>query len=397
MYFIVAVYEQHKLLLEDAITMEEDNNFEDLLTKTLGYITERNVTLKFFNPLTNHWAGIRDLNTKLTFCKNFEPCQLQFTLEATELESLKDKTVINPLERMMENSKKLHLPTKHVIVNRKDLMFNDLIDLLNQKSVGWVIGIHETIGNSFVNKLIDLLWYIDPHHEKIKVRGCIIPDIFLTLPQYQINETYNQFYFTGHHKKEQLSSEKLELLIKAIESNVSQPWASQNIWKNIVDDVFNLCHITRKYVSYLKNVNERMKFINESNEPVRNIFNNISIETRESQQIINKKYDVISSLLQTSDDYELHFLDNYLPESKKDRYEFIIDMKLKVPFTLYRYYHGNYLGTLNFIWKVFDNPTERNQTFEAQAIAFANDMIPKFFTRQMKKNIAEKVLFYLLF
>ena len=76
-----------------------------------------------------------------------------------------------------------------------------------------------------------MLWYIDPHHEKIKARGCTIPDIFLTLPQYQINETYNQFYFTGHHKKEQISSEKLETLIKTIESCVSQPWASQNIWK----------------------------------------------------------------------------------------------------------------------------------------------------------------------
>ncbi|PYY20207.1 MAG: hypothetical protein DMG62_23830 [Acidobacteria bacterium] len=393
MYFIVAVYKQNKLLLEDAITMEEDNSFEDLLIETLGYITEEKVTLKFFNTLTNHWAGIRDLNTKLIFCKNFEPCQLQFTLNTTESESLEDtRTNINPLERMMENSKRLHLPTKHLFVNRKDLMFNDLIDLLNQKSVGWIIGIHETIGNSFVNKLIDLLWYIDPHHEKIKARGCTIPDIFLTLPQYQINETYNQFYFTGHHKKEQISSEKLETLIKTIESCVSQPWASQNIWKNIIGDIFNLCHIMRKYISYLKNVNERMKFINESDEPVRNIFNNISIETRESLQIINKKYDTISLLLQTSDDYELHFLDNYLPESKKDRYEFINNMKLKVPFTLYRYYHGNYLGTLNFIWKIFDDPAERSKTFEAQAITLANDMIPKFFTRQMKKNIAEKVL-----
>ena len=69
MYFIVAVYKQNKLLLEDAITTEEDNNFEDLLIETLG----ENVTLKFFNLLTN-------LNTKLIFCKNFEPCQLQLHL-----------------------------------------------------------------------------------------------------------------------------------------------------------------------------------------------------------------------------------------------------------------------------------------------------------------------------
>ena len=95
------------------------------------------------------------------------------------------------------------------------------------------------IGNNFVNKLINLLQYIDSHHEKIKVHKCTIPDIFLTLPQYQINETYNQFYFTGHHKKEQIS-EKLENLIKAIELCVFQPQASQNIWKNIIGDIFNM-------------------------------------------------------------------------------------------------------------------------------------------------------------
>ena len=80
MYFIVAVYKQNKLLLEDAITMEEDNNFEDLLIETLEYITEEKGILKFFNPLTNYWTGIRNLNTKLIFCKNFELYQLQFIL-----------------------------------------------------------------------------------------------------------------------------------------------------------------------------------------------------------------------------------------------------------------------------------------------------------------------------
>ena len=62
---------------------------------------------------------------------------ITITLNTTESESLEDtRTNINPLERMIKNSKRLHLPTKHLFVNRKDLMFNDLIDLLSQKSVG---------------------------------------------------------------------------------------------------------------------------------------------------------------------------------------------------------------------------------------------------------------------
>jgi hypothetical protein len=31
MHFIVGVYDKNKLVLEDAITIDEDNNFEDLL------------------------------------------------------------------------------------------------------------------------------------------------------------------------------------------------------------------------------------------------------------------------------------------------------------------------------------------------------------------------------
>ena len=61
---------------------------------------------------------------------------ITITLNTTESESLEDtRTNINPLERIIENSKRLHLLTKHLFVNRKDLMFNDLIDLLSQSSV----------------------------------------------------------------------------------------------------------------------------------------------------------------------------------------------------------------------------------------------------------------------
>ena len=39
---------------------------------------------------------------------------------------------------------------------------------------------------------------------------------FFTLPQYQNNEKYNQFYFTSHHKKEQLKSDNLKILLKQL-------------------------------------------------------------------------------------------------------------------------------------------------------------------------------------
>lgn len=61
-------------------------------------------------------------------------------------------------------------------------------------------------------------------------------------------------------------------------------------------------------------------------------------------------------------------------------------------FTLYRYYHGNYLGTLNFIWKTPDSISEQDKSQEAKMLTLANEMIPSYFTRQMRKNVTEKVL-----
>ena len=62
---------------------------------------------------------------------NYVNYNLHLIVNTTESESLEDtRTNINPLERMIKNSKRLHLSTKHLFVNRKDLMFNDLIGWL---------------------------------------------------------------------------------------------------------------------------------------------------------------------------------------------------------------------------------------------------------------------------
>ena len=58
-------------MLEDAIIIEEDNNFEDLLFEAIGYSTEKMVTTKFYNPLTKNWTNVRNFDTKLSLCRTF--------------------------------------------------------------------------------------------------------------------------------------------------------------------------------------------------------------------------------------------------------------------------------------------------------------------------------------
>jgi hypothetical protein len=62
-------------------------------------------------------------------------------------------------------------------------------------------------------------------------------------------------------------------------------------------------------------------------------------------------------------------------------------------FIFFRYPHGNYLGTLNFIWKEPDTEeiNEDYETLKAQMIIRINDIIPIYCTRQMRKNVFQKV------
>jgi len=55
MYFIVAIYEQNRLLQEDAIDIKENKNFEDLLSEIWGYrVDDQKISVQFYNPIMNH-------------------------------------------------------------------------------------------------------------------------------------------------------------------------------------------------------------------------------------------------------------------------------------------------------------------------------------------------------
>src|SRR5271154_3301596 len=319
MWFIVAVYKEKKLLNENAIEMETSlHTFNDLLLEVLGYdIFDQPVIVQIYNELTKNWAIVKyGLNANLNLCENFQQCQIRFTLKEHENLEQIDKH-IDGLNKIMEASKMHRLPKERNFVTRYDLLYNDLIKLLEIKSLGWYGSAHESIGGSFIKALADLLWYVDPHHEKLISRNCIIPEIFLSLQQYKIKSSYNLFYYTGKHKKEQLKQEMLAAHVKTLEHFVTQPWISQESWKSFISNTFELCHNIRKYATYLKSVNDEMVLNHLRNEPIRSLLNNITLEIREKRRDFNQKFQTISDLLYNSDFYELHLLDNYLPEDKR--------------------------------------------------------------------------------
>ena len=81
----------------------------------------------------------------------------------------------------------------------------------------------------------------------------------------------------------------------------------------------------------------------------------------------------------------------YLLKDILKQYDYIKNLQLDIPVTIYRYHQENYLGTLNYIWKVLTSPDDRDKTQLAQTMASIQSLLPKYFTRQMRKNVLYKV------
>jgi hypothetical protein len=61
----------------------------------------------------------------------------------------------------------------------------------------------------------------------------------------------------------------------------------------------------------------------------------------------------------------------------------------------YKYHQGNYLGTINYIWKILDNEVfndKRNETLKACMLARIHEKLPHYFTQQMRKNVLNKAI-----
>ena len=97
--------------------------------------------VQFYNELTKNWAGVKyGLNASLSLCEKFQPCQVKFTLKEQEILEEREeegRQNINGLNKIMEASRICRLPKERNFVTRHDLLYYDLIKLLEIKLLGW--------------------------------------------------------------------------------------------------------------------------------------------------------------------------------------------------------------------------------------------------------------------
>ena len=89
--------------------------------------------------------------------------------------------------------------------NRKDQLYNAIIDLFRERGLGWQEP--ETYGKQFIRHLSNLFWYIEGHHEVLASRACPIPVYFSTIVGYNRPEL-------SKHRKRSISNLSRDVLLE---------------------------------------------------------------------------------------------------------------------------------------------------------------------------------------
>ncbi|CAG8853841.1 44346_t:CDS:2, partial [Gigaspora margarita] len=95
---------------------------------------------------------------------------------------------------------------------------------------------------------------------------------------------------------------------------------------------FSLIETLKKYSDYLNSTAISMNELHYGNESVSSPENN--------------------STMYQKPFYEHIDIQNYLPSDAIDRYRFMKELQLSFPIGVYRYYQSNYLGTINYVWRI---------------------------------------------
>ena len=297
-HFFVSVNEgQKNIISQQVIKVEDTCTFNEIYEAiTEGVFGICNVKV-YVSKEDGKWNYLREgLHDNVTLMSELELKYVRFVVQTEENNTTQQNQQFerNAFNIMMEHSRKPYFPLIKREDTRRDVLYNDVIALLkeNQKN-GWRED-QEKIAKMFIKQLVDLLWYIDPHHDTLAARSLHLPNIFKELAQYQCDSHYNNFYYTSHHKKEQLKREKLEQIAESLELTIGQPWASEIKWADFILEVFELINIINQYAKYLQRVNNEVNVRHTSNMVSRNVSQDLQVYTVEKCSEIDAKYQELS-------------------------------------------------------------------------------------------------------
>ena len=191
------------------------------------------------------------------------------------------------------------------------------------------------------------------------------------------------------HKLMPMSIVELDPIIHDLAAVLSLPVFNQDRMKLLCDCTCSLQATMVGYRKHLCNNNEKMKILHSMLQPARDPktgdsthLYSVAASVRSSKLV--ERYSELEKALEAKDVFEHVFMNNFAPEKPDDAHTYFTELCLPYKVQVYKFNHGNYLGTLYFIWRLPDG--ELNMTASRRAINSVDELVPVYHTRQMRKE-----------
>ena len=175
---------------------------------------------------------------------------------------------------LMGASKQLRWPEKN-FTNPDDYkqgnglkrLYDDIIDFLMSRNLGFAPGCENTSGKEFVRGLQGVLFSLQPHLKTLQDRKKnFVPVYFEPL----IKNVYNN-PASHHHKRSPLSREVLNKLGSSLYTLLSVPWLQRPKWKECAESIKALAANIDDYRTYLEHQGKQQLIRHRSPTPLRSI------------------------------------------------------------------------------------------------------------------------------
>ena len=260
--------------------------------------------------------------------------------------------------------------------NNKDRMFNDLVDLFEEKQWKWSDG-GDTHGRHFVSNLRDALWYIDGHHSTLEARSFSIPEPFDRFEGYNVPEK-------SKHRKRQTCNMSFDILLKHVavlkESQLSS-WMQQSGWVQLKECVSKLTTVIDDYCMYLRQQCKiRHNSVADSDSGTMTVLPIIPV--------VSSRLTPLNNIVKEKQCYDKVYVNDYTGADPKNKYQYVQDLRkgLTVATVLYTFSLGSNLGNYLFLWRIPHGVSLEAATNEnVRIINEIKKSLPIYHSRALKK------------
>ena len=189
----------------------------------------------------------------------------------------------------------------------------------------------------------------------------------------------------------QMESQQLQNMLDRVCELLLLPYFASKNSQWLKSTLDNLAKIMKSYGDFLQSQNQRSKKNNQNDEPVRSYKDNWSLTTSEAcQGQGHAAYDELKNDLSSTDIYKPLCLQDYAPKDRYDRRDWLQNLQLPFPVSVYTYCSGNYYGNTTYAWRLPEDLNDRSDESQMNAISQVRETIPIYSTRAMRMDFINK-------